>query len=229
MRLLVPAASAAVIASMALSVTAAVPGVGAQASSAGAAVRSTQVRSVQLSPASAGSAQLRTQGPAVLGAASATGTTKPTGADKAAANSAQAAPRGDFAWPLSPRPAVLRRFAQPLRQWSPGHRGVDLLAAVGQPVLSAGDGIVAFSGVIAGRGVITVRHPGGLRTTFEPVDERLAPGIAVHRGTRIGVISPTPGHCVPRHCLHWGAISVQTYRDPLSLLGFGRPILLPLG
>ncbi len=160
----------------------------------------------------------------------------PVGSAQPSAAQPSAAPVGPnglalrvaFAWPLSPRPGVLRRFEQPLSQWSPGHRGVDLSAAVGQPVLSAGDGIVAFSGVVAGRGVVSVRHSGGLRTTYEPVDDRLPAGTLVHRGTPIGALSPQPGHCVPRHCLHWGAISGQAYRDPLSLLGFGRPILLPL-
>jgi len=134
-----------------------------------------------------------------------------------------------FTWPLSPRPTVHRLFEQPRSQWSHGHRGVDLLAAVGQPVLSAGEGVVAFSGVVAGRGVITVRHSGGLRTSYEPIDMRLTSGAPVRRGARIGVVSATAGHCVPLTCLHWGAISGQTYRDPLSLLGFSRPILLPLG
>lgn len=103
------------------------------------------------------------------------------------------------------------------------------MASVGQPVLSAAEGVVAFSGVIAGRGVITVRHAAGLRTTYEPVDGRLTAGARVHRGNPIGVISPTAGHCPPATCLHWGAISAATYRDPLLLLGVGRPILLPLG
>jgi murein DD-endopeptidase MepM/ murein hydrolase activator NlpD len=83
--------------------------------------------------------------------------------------------------------------------------------------------------VIAGRGVITIAHEGGLRTSYEPVDARLATGTLVHLGTRIGVVSPAPGHCAPLTCLHWGVISGQTYLDPLSLLGFGRPVLLPLG
>ncbi|HEY5249034.1 MAG TPA: M23 family metallopeptidase, partial [Dermatophilaceae bacterium] len=131
--------------------------------------------------------------------------------------------------PLSPRPAVQRRFEQPRDRWARGHRGVDLLAAVGQPVLSAGTGVVAFSGIVAGRGVITIRHASGLRTTYEPIDVRLASGTLVHRGSRIGTLSATTGHCVPLTCLHWGAISGQAYQDPLSLLGFGRPILLPLG
>lgn len=136
---------------------------------------------------------------------------------------------GFLGWPLLPRPVVHRRFEQPHDQWARGHRGVDLVAAVGQPVLSAGDGVVTFSGVIAGRGVMTVRHSGGLRTTYEPVDERLTSGTHVLRATRIGVVSPTLGHCLPLTCLHWGVLSGQVYKDPLSLLGFGRPILLPLG
>lgn len=160
------------------------------------------------------------------------GTARPATAPPATAPPAAATserPRGVLGWPLSPRPAIQRRFEQPRDQWSRGHRGVDLLASVGQPVLSAGEGVVAFSGVIAGRGVITVRHAAGLRTTYEPVDRRLTPGTRVHRDTPIGLTSPAAGHCVPRTCLHWGAISGGTYRDPLVLLGIGRPILLPLG
>jgi murein DD-endopeptidase MepM/ murein hydrolase activator NlpD len=213
MRFLTPAASVVLIAAVALSATAAVPAAGAQS-------------------ARTNSAQTRSQRP-VLPRTAATGaeTTTPSGALTASAdtNRAPVAPLSAYGWPLSPRPAVVRRFELPRDQWSPGHRGVDLLADVGQPVLSAGDGVVAYSGVLAGRGVVTVRHSGGLRTTYEPVDERLSAGTLVHRGTRIGVVSSVPGHCVPRHCLHWGAISGQAYRDPLSLLSFGRPILLPLG
>ena len=156
-------------------------------------------------------------------------TTQRTGVDgPAAANTRVASHRG-FAWPLVPRPAILRPYEQPRTQWSSGHRGVDLSAAVGQVVVSAGDGVVSFSGVIAGRRVITVRHSGGLRTTYEPVDHRLASGTVVHRGDPIGTISSAAGHCAPITCLHWGAIVGQLYRDPLSLLGLGRPILLPLG
>ena len=130
---------------------------------------------------------------------------------------------------MAPRPTVLRPYEQPRTPWSSGHRGVDLSTTVGKVVVSAGDGVVSFSGVIAGRGVITVRHSGGLRTTYEPVDQRLLAGAVVHRGDPIGTISSAAGHCAPITCLHWGAIVGQLYRDPLSLLGLGRPILLPLG
>ena len=213
MRFLVPAASAALFVATAVSATAALP---------------------NAVPTPVSNAVPTAGAPPVLASAAtaippATGTPRPTGNDTAVANTAQVAPSAGFAWPLFPRPMVLRPFEQPMNQWSAGHRGTDLLTAVGQPVLSAGEGIVAFSGVVAGRGVITVRHSGGLRTTYEPIDERMASGTVVQRGGRIGVVSPTAGHCAPQTCVHWGAISGQTYRDPLSLLGFGRPILLPLG
>jgi murein DD-endopeptidase MepM/ murein hydrolase activator NlpD len=206
MRFLVPAASTALIVALFLSATAvADPATGTR------------------------SAPVGFRGPTVPGAPVASGISKLARAHTLAAHAGRGALHGGFVWPLSPRPAVLRRFERPQNHWAAGHRGVDLSAAVGQPVLSAGEGVVAFSGVISRRGVITVRHPGGLRTTYDPVDERLATGAVVHRGNRIGVLSPAPGHCAPRTCLHWGAISERAYRDPLSLLGFGRPILLPLG
>ena len=134
-----------------------------------------------------------------------------------------------WAWPLSPRPVVARRFDRPAHRWSAGHRGVDLAAAVGQPVLTAGDGVVAFVGTVAGRGVVTVRHRGDWRTTYEPVTPAVAVGDVVRRGDRIGSVASTPGHCAPRTCLHWGALLGRDYRDPLALVLGRRVVLLPLG
>jgi murein DD-endopeptidase MepM/ murein hydrolase activator NlpD len=218
MQLLVRAASASLAATMAVSLsTTAVPAAGSSptaARSSPAAARS--------SPAAAGTIRgAQTTGADSAAAIRSTTALTPLASSRVSLGLA-------FTWPLSPRPEVHRPFEQPLHEWSRGHRGVDLLAALGQPVLSAGQGVVAFSGVVAGRGVITVRHSGGLRTTYEPVDDRLESGALVARGARIGVVSPTPGHCAPLTCLHWGAISGRRYRDPLTLLGFGPPILLPL-
>jgi murein DD-endopeptidase MepM/ murein hydrolase activator NlpD len=213
MRLLATAATAALIATAAVSATAATPI--AETRTAGGAAATSPTVAPQARPA----AEPTTPVP----------TTWTPPADGPVGNATGVSPRSGFVWPLSPRPSVIRAFEKPPSQWSSGHRGVDLSAGIGQVVLSASDGVVAFSGVIAGRGVITVRHPGGLRTTYEPIDQRLASGRGVHRGDRIGVISSAMGHCVPMTCLHWGAIAGQLYRDPLTLLGFGRPILLPLG
>jgi murein DD-endopeptidase MepM/ murein hydrolase activator NlpD len=133
-----------------------------------------------------------------------------------------------FRWPLSPPPEVLRRFAVGPQPWSPGHRGVDLAAGAGQRVLSAGAGTVAFAGLVAGRGVVTVAHTGGLRTTYEPVTAGMGVGRAVAAGDELGVLA-TGNHC-PVTCLHWGALRGDVYVDPLTLLRPpAPPILLPLG
>jgi murein DD-endopeptidase MepM/ murein hydrolase activator NlpD len=95
-------------------------------------------------------------------------------------------------------------------------------------VLSAGRGQVIFSGVVAGRGVIVVQHPDGLRTSYEPVDERAAVGTDVDAGDRLGVVAGVPGHCAPATCLHWGLRRGEDYLDPLQLVGAGPPVLLPL-
>lgn len=128
---------------------------------------------------------------------------------------------------------MARRFRPSPTPWGAGHRGVDLVARVGQPVRSAGAGVVGFSGVIAGQGVLTVQHAGGLRTTYQPVGERLPAGTPVSAGQRVGVIDVASGHCPPATCLHWGLLSgvgvAATYLDPLSLLGLdlSPPVLLP--
>jgi murein DD-endopeptidase MepM/ murein hydrolase activator NlpD len=94
---------------------------------------------------------------------------------------------------------------------------------------------VSFSGQIAGQGILTVTHAGGLRTTYQPVALGLPTGTAVAAGQQIGVVAAEPGHCAPATCLHWGLLRglgpASTYLDPLQLLGAdrARPVLLPLG
>lgn len=122
----------------------------------------------------------------------------------------------------------MRRFDPPARAWTSGHRGVDLAATVGQPVLAPTDGRVSWTGVIAGRAVVVVLHDGGLRSTFEPVAAARPVGTFVTRGDAIGQVTSTPGHCAPRTCLHWGVLRGETYLDPLTFVGRARVILLPL-
>jgi murein DD-endopeptidase MepM/ murein hydrolase activator NlpD len=133
-----------------------------------------------------------------------------------------------FRWPLDGVPVVVRRFDPPPQPWLPGHRGVDLAAAPGATVRAAGPGVVAFAGTVAGRGVVSVQHAGGLRTTYEPVEASVAAGAQVAAGAAIGsLVAGHPGCPVPA-CLHWGLRRGEVYLDPLALLGFGRMRLLPL-
>ena len=109
--------------------------------------------------------------------------------------------------------------------WGPGHRGVDLALPAGSPVLAAGDGTVAFAGVVAGRPVVSIDHADGVRTTYEPVEASVATGDVVARGQTIGTLRA--GHRSDgADALHWGArTGPKTYINPLRLL---RPAVIRL-
>ena len=142
---------------------------------------------------------------------------------------ATAAPTSGYVWPLDPRPSVVRGYDAPPQPWAPGHRGVDLLGRAGQPVLAAGDGVVLFRGTIAGRGVLTVGHPNGWHTTYEPVTGAPVVGTPVRAGRQIALLTSVQSHCAPRVCLHWGLlVAPDVYRDPLTMFDSRVPILVPL-
>lgn len=130
-------------------------------------------------------------------------------------------------WPLAGHPPVLRPFDAPAQRWLPGHRGVDLGGVAGEPVRAVADGVVAFSGVIAGVGVLSVQHPDGLRSTYQPVRDGIARGTQVSAGQVLGMLGGQ-GHCLPRICLHLGAKRGEAYLDPLLLLQGWEVSLLPL-
>jgi len=124
---------------------------------------------------------------------------------------------------------ITRGFDPPAATWLPGHRGVDLAAAIGTPVVAAGSGVITWASVIAGRGVVVVLHPDGRRTTYEPLTPEVAVGEVVIPGQVLGTISSGTGHCGRGPgCLHWGLRLGQEYLDPMSLLRPGDPELLPL-
>lgn len=133
-----------------------------------------------------------------------------------------------FGWPVAPA-RVVRRFDPPPQPWRPGHRGVDLSGSPGAVVRAAGAGTIVYAGDIAGRGVVSVAHPGGLRTTYEPVVVRgLSVGDSVAAGQELGALAPGHPGCPEPACLHWGLRRGGDYLDPLILLGLGRVRLLPL-
>ena len=113
---------------------------------------------------------------------------------------------------------VIRGFDPPEQAWLSGHRGVDLAAPVGETVRAAGEGTVAFAGVVVDRPLVSIDHPIGIRTTYEPVEPAVSVGERVQRGQRIGVLHEGNEHC-PAPCLHWGArTGPKEYIDPLRLL-----------
>lgn len=134
---------------------------------------------------------------------------------------AQAAPvlPATGGWPLSVAPRILKAFNPPVETWGAGHRGVDLAAKPGDRVLAAAAGRVSFAGSVAGRGVLTIEHGGGLSTTYEPVTARVVAGTTVAVGDVVGVVS-TGSHCGGR-CLHWGLRDGETYLNPVLLITEG--------
>jgi murein DD-endopeptidase MepM/ murein hydrolase activator NlpD len=143
--------------------------------------------------------------------------------------SAKRSPAGAWAWPLHPDPTVVRAFELPPKPWAPGHRGVDLSAADGQPVLASAAGVVTFSGTVVDRDVLTIAHTGGLRTSYEPVTATVTAGDVVARGQVVGYVAAGPSHCGAVTCLHWGARVGDRYVDPLRWVRPAEPpVLLPL-
>jgi murein DD-endopeptidase MepM/ murein hydrolase activator NlpD len=95
-------------------------------------------------------------------------------------------------------------------------------------VLAAGDGVVVFAGMVAGRPVVSIDHADGLRTTYEPVDPSVAAGQRVARGSRIGALAAGHAGCPREACLHWGLRRGETYLDPMLLFRAVQVRLLPL-
>ena len=109
---------------------------------------------------------------------------------------------------------------------------MDLAGIPDQPVYAAGPATVVFAGVLAGRPVVSLAHPGGLHTSYEPVRASVRAGQRVDSGSQLGVLlSGHPG-CPAPACLHWGAMwgpsSRADYVDPLGLLTGTRVRLKPL-
>jgi murein DD-endopeptidase MepM/ murein hydrolase activator NlpD len=140
---------------------------------------------------------------------------------------------GRLDWPLRPRPDVMRTFDAPSARWNRGHRGVDLAGTAGQIVYAAAEGTVVFAGELAGRPLVSIAHPGGLRTSYEPVEAVVRVGQLTRPGSAIGTLVPGHAGCGAAACLHWGAMwgpsSRADYVDPLGLVATTPIRLKPLG
>lgn len=137
-------------------------------------------------------------------------------------------PVQDWQWPVAAPPRVVRPFIAPATPYTAGHRGIDLAAAPGTAVLAPADGVIHFAGMVAGRPVLSIQHPGEVLTSLEPVQSSVAVGRSVRRGEVIGeVVLSLSSHCQVS-CLHFGVRLRGGYLSPLNYLGgILRPVLLP--
>lgn len=131
-----------------------------------------------------------------------------------------------WSWPLAGARLIAEPYRAPAHEYGPGHRGVDLVAAVGAAVHAPADGVVAFSGTVVDRPLLTIEHAGGLVSTFEPLLSTLTPGTAVSEGDEIGVVA-VGGHAAAG-TMHLGVRLDGDYINPMLLLGaVPRAVLLP--
>lgn len=130
-----------------------------------------------------------------------------------------------WVWPLA-QFTLVRPYVAPAHAYGPGHRGIDLKPLASVPVRAPAAGTVAFSGMVAGRGILTIDHGDGLVTTLEPIETALAPGTPVGRGEDVGTVA-VGGHTAPG-ALHFGVRLDGEYINPLLMLGgVPRAVLLP--
>lgn len=121
---------------------------------------------------------------------------------------------------------VAAPFRAPAHTFGAGHRGVDLTAPIGTRLVAPASGVVAFRGTVVDRPLLTIEHPGGYVTTFEPLTSGLSPGDHVVAGDEIGVVA-VGGH-TSAGSVHVGVRLNGAYINPMLLFGeVQRAVLLP--
>ena len=114
-------------------------------------------------------------------------------------------------------------FRPPDGPYGAGNRGIEYGTGVGDIVVAAADGTVAFAGPVAGSRFVSIDHAEGLRTTYGFVRTMLVrPGSAVGRGDPVAT-TDGPFHFTVRRD--------GRYLDPAGLLGASqtRVRLVPHG
>ncbi len=129
---------------------------------------------------------------------------------------------GTWSWPVSG--AVIRGFDPPDSPYGSGHRGIDIAAASGTPVLAAADGTVSFAGKVGGQLFITIQHGGGLASTYSWVSAlSVRKNDTVSAGQPIGLSGQGhPGSAIQH--LHFAVKLSGGYVDPLDYLAPGSVV-----
>jgi murein DD-endopeptidase MepM/ murein hydrolase activator NlpD len=119
-------------------------------------------------------------------------------------------------------PKLVRQFLQPSADWSAGHRGVDYLVTLGEPVFASHRGEISFSGLVVNRSVVSIRHENGLVSSVEPLCPIVLAGDVVKTGQVIGTVcfpDNYRSHCGLDTCLHFSLRTANGYLSPLVKIG----------
>jgi murein DD-endopeptidase MepM/ murein hydrolase activator NlpD len=144
-----------------------------------------------------------------------------------ASSNAQETPVINWAPPLEPPIALVNLYRQPNSDYSAGHRGIDYQVTPGQSVLAPADGQVWFAGTVVNRPVLSVRHPDGTLSEFEPVCTDLKKGEPIFLGQEIGEVCEAGNtyraHCDSNTCMHFSIRVVGEYLSPQVFIGGLNP------
>ena len=118
---------------------------------------------------------------------------------------------------------VVDRFRLPDGHYGAGNRGLEYGTSPGQPVRAINAGRVSFSGPVAGRIAVSVRHPDGRVSSLTGLEVAVVVrGDLVARGAVVGTAGART---------HLGVREDGRYVDPAPLLCVGRrrAVLVPGG
>jgi len=117
---------------------------------------------------------------------------------------------------------VINQYLGPETPYSAGHRGIDLPASLGTPIVSPATGTVSFVGQVGYRNLISIQFGASNTASLEPVCSELTEGMTVTIGEPIGVLCDAAPeyqwHCAD-FCLHFGTRNERGYFSPLALIG----------
>ena len=136
-----------------------------------------------------------------------------------------AAPRASAAWLWPVDGEVLTPYRNGDDPYAAGmHRGIDIAAPLGSPVVAAEAGRVTFAGVAGSSGLTVAVDTGALTTSYlHLASTAVRRGDAVRAGDRVGEVGESGSNrSAAQPHLHFGVRqtgSAHGYRDPLGLLG----------
>ena len=121
-----------------------------------------------------------------------------------------------WTWPVV-GPVVVP-FDPPDSPYGAGHRGIDIAAVLGTPVVAPADGVVTFAGPVGGRLFVTIDHGGGVLSTASFLSSvAVRRDDAVTGGQQVGTTGG--GHAgSPTPVLHFSVRRDDVYEDPIGYL-----------
>src|SRR3954471_13342615 len=127
-----------------------------------------------------------------------------------------------WVWPVSGE--VITQYRNGTDPYATGqHRGIDIAAPVGTPIVAAATGDVRFAGTAGSSGLtISLRTTDGYDTSYLHLSSlAVRAGDRVSAGQRIGAVGTTGTRSAQAPHLHFGVRDAgprHDYRDPLAFL-----------